>query len=69
MDGRKAAKRLDFSKSAYHGDKHEWRGPYASEASVTVMIAREFLKEIKKRHKLRSPNCSSHFRLGSIAYL
>jgi hypothetical protein len=18
-----------FSKSAYHGDKHEWRGPYA----------------------------------------
>jgi hypothetical protein len=41
-----------FSKSAYHGDKHEWRGPYASEFSVTVMIARELRKEIKKRHKL-----------------
>jgi hypothetical protein len=40
-----------FSKSAYHGDKHEWRGPYASEASVTLMIARELLKEIKRRHK------------------
>src|SRR5580700_4118449 len=24
-----------FSKSAYHGDKHEWRGPYSSEMSVT----------------------------------
>jgi hypothetical protein len=41
-----------FSRSAYHGDKHEWRGPYASEASVTRMIARELLKEIKRRHKL-----------------
>jgi hypothetical protein len=41
-----------FSKSAYHGDKHEWRGPYASEMSVTLMIARELLKEIKRRHKL-----------------
>ena len=29
-----------FSKSAYHGDKHEWRGPYSSEMSVTLMIAR-----------------------------
>jgi len=42
-----------FSKSSYHGDKHEWRGPYASEMSVTLMIARELRKEIKKRHKLR----------------
>jgi hypothetical protein len=41
-----------FSKSAYHGDKHAWRGPYASEANVTLMIARELLKEIKRRHKL-----------------
>jgi hypothetical protein len=39
-----------FSKSAYHGDKHNWRGPYSSEMSVTLMIARELLKEIKKRH-------------------
>ena len=41
-----------FSKSAYHGDRHEWRGPYSSEFSVTLMIARELQKEIKKRHKL-----------------
>src|SRR3984893_1517864 len=30
-----------FSKSAYHGDKHEWPGPYASEMSLTLIIARE----------------------------
>jgi hypothetical protein len=28
-----------FSKSIYHGDKPEWRGPYTSEMSVTLMIA------------------------------
>jgi hypothetical protein len=39
-----------FSNSAYHGEKHDWRGPYSSEASVTLMIARQLLKEIKKRH-------------------
>jgi hypothetical protein len=39
-----------FSKCAYHGDKHEWRGPYVSESSVTLMIAREFKKKIKRRH-------------------
>ena len=41
-----------FSKSAYHGDKHESRGPYSRELSVTLMIARELRKEIRKRHKL-----------------
>jgi hypothetical protein len=41
-----------FSKSAYHGDKHDWRGPYSSEISVTLMIARQLLKELKKRHKV-----------------
>jgi hypothetical protein len=41
-----------FSKSAYHGDEHEWRGPYATEVSVTLMIARELKKEIQKRRKL-----------------
>ena len=41
-----------FSRSAYHGDRHDWRGPYSSEFSVTLMIARELQKEIKKRHKL-----------------
>jgi len=43
-----------FSKSAYHGDKHNWRGPYSTEMSVTLMIARELLKEIKKRHASHS---------------
>jgi hypothetical protein len=38
-----------FSQSAYHRDKHEWRGPYSGERSVTLMIARELLKEIRKR--------------------
>jgi hypothetical protein len=32
--------------------KRDWRGPYASEASVTLMIARELRREIMKRHKL-----------------
>src|SRR5258707_3648989 len=40
-----------FSKSAYHGDRHQWRGPYSSEFSVTLMIARELRQEIKKQHK------------------
>jgi hypothetical protein len=43
-----------FSKSAYHGDKPQWRGPYSREFSVTLMIARELRREIKKRHKLRA---------------
>src|ERR1700688_557218 len=40
-----------FSKSAYHGDKHDWRGPYASEVSVTLMIARELREEMEKENK------------------
>jgi hypothetical protein len=28
----------------YHRDKHEWGGPYSSEMSVTLMVARELLK-------------------------
>jgi hypothetical protein len=51
VDRREAAERLVLPKSAYHGDKHEWRGPYSSEISVTLMIARELRKEITKRHK------------------
>ena len=43
-----------FFKSAYHGDKHNWRGPYSSEMSVTLMIARQLLKGIKKRHAPRT---------------
>jgi hypothetical protein len=37
-----------FSRSAYHGDKHDWRGPYSSETSV--MIARELRREIRRRN-------------------
>jgi len=40
-----------FSKSAYHGDKHNWRGPDGSEFSVTLMIARELRREIVKRYQ------------------
>src|ERR1700688_2466440 len=46
-----------FSKSAYHGDKHNWRGPYRSEMSVTLMIARELQQEIRKRHAPHSMEC------------
>jgi hypothetical protein len=31
-----------------------WRGPYSSETSITLMIARQLLKEIEKRHALHS---------------
>ena len=32
-----------------YGDKAEAKGPYSSMASVTLMIARELKKEIRKR--------------------
>ena len=32
-----------------YGDKSDERGPYSSVASVTLMIARQLGKEIKKR--------------------
>ena len=38
-----------FAKTYMHGDKPEWKGPYRSEASVTLMIARELRREIKRR--------------------
>ena len=38
-----------FSRSARYDDKAQWKGPYGSMASVTLMIAREFLKEIRRR--------------------
>jgi hypothetical protein len=44
-----------YSRSAYHGDKHEWKGPYSSMVSVTLMIARQLKREItnrEDRHKL-----------------
>jgi hypothetical protein len=38
-----------FGRTGRFGDKTELRGPYGSIASVTLMIARALLKEIKKR--------------------
>src|ERR1700680_992762 len=64
-----------FSKSAYHGDKHNWRGPYRSEMSVTLMIARELQREIRKRHAAPAhtvrgieypPPCPAHTSRGRL---
>jgi hypothetical protein len=38
-----------FAKTQYGGDKHDWRGPYSSMSSVTLMIARELKRELTKR--------------------
>jgi hypothetical protein len=38
-----------FTKTARFDDKEEWRGPYSSMASVSLMIARGLKKEIEKR--------------------
>jgi hypothetical protein len=38
-----------FTKTARFDDKEDWRGPYSSEASVTLMIARQLRKELVKR--------------------
>lgn len=36
----------------YHSrrNKAEWKGPYSSEASVALMIARQLRREIVERH-------------------
>ena len=38
-----------FARTGRFGDRAEMKGPYGSIASVTLMIARELLREIKKR--------------------
>ena len=38
-----------FWKTARYGDKEDRKGPYSSVASVTLMIARQLGKDIKKR--------------------
>ena len=38
-----------YGRTGRFGDKSEPKGPYGSVISVTLMIARELLKEIKKR--------------------
>ena len=38
-----------FTRTARFDDKPDWRGPYSSMASVTLMIARQLKKEMAKR--------------------
>ena len=38
-----------FGRTSRFGDMHAMKGPYATERSVALMIARELLKEIAKR--------------------
>jgi hypothetical protein len=40
-----------FSRSANRHSRGDWRGPYSSEISVALMIARELRKEIVARHE------------------
>jgi hypothetical protein len=43
-----------FSRTARYGDKEDRKGPYASIASVTLVIARELKREIAKRDTARA---------------
>ena len=38
-----------YWKTARYGDRQERHGPYSSIASVTLMIARQLMKDITKR--------------------
>ena len=38
-----------FARTSRFGDPHSMKGPYTSERSVALMIARELLNEIIKR--------------------
>ena len=38
-----------FGRTSRFGDMHAMKGPYSSERSVSLMIARELIKEIVKR--------------------
>lgn len=38
-----------YARTSRFGDLHGMKGPYSSERSVALMIARELLKEIEKR--------------------
>ena len=38
-----------YWKTSRYGDRDERRGPYSSIASVTLMIARQLMKDITKR--------------------
>ena len=38
-----------FGRTSRFGDMHAMKGPYSTERSVALMIARELIKEIVKR--------------------
>jgi hypothetical protein len=40
-----------FSRSATRHSRGDWRGPYSSDTSVALMIARELRKEIISRYE------------------
>ena len=40
-----------FSRSANRHRKDDWKGPYSSEASVAMMIARQLRREITERYQ------------------
>jgi len=40
-----------FARSARRHTQVDWRGPYRSEASVAMMIARQLRREITERHR------------------
>ncbi len=40
-----------FSRSRIRHGKDDWWGPYSSEASVAMMIARQLRREITERYK------------------
>jgi hypothetical protein len=42
-----------FARAARFGERHEMKGPYASVASLTLMIARELKREISRRDERR----------------
>ena len=43
-----------FGRTSRFGDLHSMKGPYSSERSVALMIARELLNEIAKRDSQRT---------------
>ena len=43
------AKGWFYGRTSRFGDAHVMRGPYSTERSVALMIARELIKEILKR--------------------
>ncbi len=49
--GEKREKGWYFARSANRHNGADWRGPYRSEASVAMMIARQLRREIIERYQ------------------